>query len=409
MAAVTFWSVYILLFVAGGFLTLFGLFPFRPVYAALLPVALIPMVGLVVDRATLLIGVFALSVLLSGLLAGSSVWESLLFLRFAITPYMMYFLVASYVTRRTIKPVLQISLFLGLIQLPVVAFQRLFYDQIMAVAANPVGAIDAYMGTFSVSDDPALSIFLIGLILFLLFDDSNNYFVHHRYFKAAWLTVTVLMANAIITHFMVMGIWGYFAVRHFNLRKLAQLAVVGPLVVVILVQAGYLTRWRNLAVPAISSIALAGPTDQSTFLSGGYSREAGVLYYLSQPLKILGDGPSRYYDPVKRTYILGNTGQVFTMYAEAGLVGLILSYGILWAIASRGRRSSREMRLLYFAALAGVTITTSAMTDASIMLAYALFTTTDLVSANGVKEEKSPRANSDPGPDPTTGPAIGAT
>src|SRR6185503_5495188 len=155
MIALTFWTVYVMLFVAGGFVTLFGLLPFRPAYASFLPLVLIPLGGLVVNRVALSMTVFALGVLLSALVNGSSIAEAMLFLRFVLTPYMMYYLASMYLTRQSIVPVLRISLFLGLMQVPVVLFQRIFYRAIMAGAANPVEQTDAYFGTFFTADDPA--------------------------------------------------------------------------------------------------------------------------------------------------------------------------------------------------------------------------------------------------------------
>jgi hypothetical protein len=120
--------------------------------------------------------------------------------------------------------------------------------------------------------------------------------------------------------------------------------------------------------------------DESVFLQGGYSRGAAILFYLSQPLKLIGDGPSRYYDPSTREYSLGNTGQIFTRYSEIGLVGLITSFWILYKIGKSVSFASTSMRIGTFLVICALTLTSSVMSDASIMLAYNIFLRTNLLS-----------------------------
>jgi hypothetical protein len=127
---------------------------------------------------------------------------------------------------------------------------------------------------------------------------------------------------------------------------------------------------------SIDSIQNAAGTN---FEEGKYERTAAIYFYLTQPLKVLGDGPSAYYDALNREFTLGNTGQVFTLYAEVGIVGLLFGYWIFFEM-SRRSSASRKMAIGCFLLMSALTITAFALSDASLLLAYNIFLKTNLVS-----------------------------
>lgn len=90
-------------------------------------------------------------------------------------------------------------------------------------------------------------------------------------------------------------------------------------------------------------------------------------------LCISGNGPSASYDPVSRIHFRGNTGHGLIFYGEVGLIGLIVSYWILYRIAIRRKGDSSEFAVLYLLVIVGLSITTSILSDASIMLAFNIF------------------------------------
>jgi len=375
-----FYIIYVLLFCIGGFIAFFGILPFRMVFVVPLALLLVPLYGLRLDLVAKVFASFALVIVISALINGSSVRETLMFFRFILTPFAMYYLVQVAVKVQNIRKIINTSLLLGMIQLPVVLSQTLFYSQLIPFSAIGVDPIDFNFGTFYVKDDPALSMFLIGLILFLLFDTRNNYFVKNRYFKATWFTLTVFLAHSVLCHLLVIFIWGYFFLRRFSIKNIIRLGLIGAVILATFTYFKYWDTWVGDIQPVLAQVNLQEASNLDAFLIGSYSRSAAILYYLNQPLKWWGDGPSKYYDPVTRTYLLGNRGQLFAFYAEVGLIGLFMGYLILFSMTRNKLRTTAVTAMPYFVCISALTITTSVMSDASIMLMYNLFMSTNLIS-----------------------------
>ena len=379
-----FWAVFSVFFVGGGALVFVVGSGFRMAYVALLVLALIPIYGLKIDGIVAVLGALFGVVLLSALLNGSSARDVALFMRFLLIPFAMVHLARQYLTPTTIQQVLRIAIALGMLQLPIVVVQRVFYHQLAARAAAEVAQVDFDFGTFFWKDDPALSFFLIGLILFLLFDERNNGFVRHKGFKTAWLALTVLTVNSLILQIALALVLLAYVLRRVSPAVLLRVAALGIVVFSAFAASGYLEQFTSQLTTVVTSSNVLRVSRQArqAFLQGRYSRAAAVAYYATEPPKLIGDGPSRYYDPVNRSYSLGNTGHVFTFYGELGAIGLFLSYVLLYAMTRDRARTSAPVGRLYFMVICMLSVTTSVLTDASILLAYNIFLNTHLLSSN---------------------------
>ncbi len=331
----------------------------------------------------------ALIVVTSGIVNKSSITDILIFFRYIIIPYAMYYLVSLYINHNNVIKVIKYSIILAMLQLPVVIIQRLFYDQLIPFSAVPISATDFMFGTFLVKDDPALSMFLIGVILFLLLDRRNNYFIKRKHFIAAWLTITVLLSNAIITHFILIGIWGYYLLIRLSAKTILHVGVAGLIVMSVFFYSGYLQDWIRTLQGVSSPELLYMEGSEEKFLEGGYARGAAVLYYLNQPLKLLGDGPTKYYSPATGEFLLGNKGQLFVFYSEIGLFGLLVSYWIFFRMARYKIGSSPEIARPYFLAIVILTVTTQAINSLGVIFAYNIFLSTNLVSGREVPSKLS--------------------
>jgi hypothetical protein len=111
--------------------------------------------------------------------------------------------------------------------------------------------------------------------------------------------------------------------------------------------------------------------DLDAFKSGEYNRTAAVLYYINQPIKWFGDGPGKYFDVKTRERELGNTGHVFTIYSEAGLIGLLLSYLIIYYMTRVCR--NKLIANLYFVTILILSFTSNVLGDAGIVLGFNIF------------------------------------
>ncbi|MCH7536090.1 MAG: hypothetical protein IH948_10200 [Bacteroidetes bacterium] len=381
MAKLIFYTAFGLFYYIGGLLAFVGV-PFRMAFVSPLALLLVPLYGLRLDKVTWLFLLMALVTVASGISNGSSGMQILLFFRFVITPFAMYYLAKVFLSPRNMNKVLNISIMLGMIQLPVVLFQRLSFDWLINYSAFPSGIsqLDFNFGTFYVKDDSAMSFFLIGLILFLLFENKRNYFVSHRMFRAVWFSLSILVANSKVSHFMLIGIWAYYVLQGRSFKTLLQVGLITGVIAGIFTFFSWNKYWIDSSSHTVQEIIHQDTGNIETFLGGGYSRAAAILYYMNEPLSLLGDGPSRYYDPVSRTHIIGNTGHALIFYGEVGLIGLILSYWILYRIAVRRKGDSSDFTRLYFLVIVGLSATTSIMSDASIMLAFNIFMRSKLIN-----------------------------
>ncbi len=349
-------------------------------YVAPLPFLLMIKHGFKWDNVTKIFLIFLITIIISGIINGSSLKEIFLFTRFIVTSYSMYYLASIYITHKNAKKIISLCITIGMIQLPVLILQRLLYDTLIPHSAVFVMEIDFYFGTFFINNDKVLSLFLTGAILFLLFDAKNNYFIKHRYFKAVWLTLSVFISNSIVSHLVLIIIWLYYFLRRFSLIRIFRFSALLVLVVSSFAAFNYLDTWSDFLKLSITKIILKQAGNEEAFFEGNYSRAAAIAYYRSQPIKLLGDGPSRYYDPITRKYLLGNRGQIFIFYSEIGLIGLLLGYLILYRMAKSPGAMKKNILVLFFISIAALTLTTSVLSNAGIMLAYNIFLRTNKIT-----------------------------
>lgn len=386
MQKIIFYTVFAFAFLIGGAAFLLDIIPFRLFYLALLVFLLLPVYGISIGNVEKVFLLFLLEIIASAILNHMSMGQFLSFLRFIGIPYAMYYLCKNYITGKNIKTIIRLCILVACLQPPLVFIQQTFFDQINSLLPAttqylPEEHMDFSFGSFYISDDPSLSFFMMGLIVFLLFDSENNGFIKNRLLLAGYFTLGVLLSNSQLSNLLVILIWVIFLFRGFKLKNLLKsLAIVAAAMILILSLGFYdFLKWKisdavqQASVDAIESAAGSG------FEEGKYERTAAIYYYLTQPLKIVGDGPSAYYNALSREFTLGNTGQVFTLYAEVGIVGLLLGYLIFFEM-SRRRSASKKMAWGCFLLISALTVTAFVLSDASLILAYNIFLKTNLIS-----------------------------
>lgn len=369
MTSAVFYFVFFFVFVFGGQLALVGIVPPRQFFLAAPALMLVFVRGFSFDRITAYFLVFTFCIVLSALSAGASLAQFLMFLRFVVTPFSMYYLVKCFLRPSRGRRLLSICFAIAYIQAPLVILQRLFADEIADWSAFKLYAVDAGFGTFFVSDPP-LCFFLFGLIIFLLFTDEGRRYTHQRYGQAIYLSLTVLLTNAKIAHFMLVALWGYYVVRHLSFSRWIVVGVlVGGLLYIVASFGLYETVFANIE----SGIEELSAADETAFLEAKYSRAGAIVYYASQPLKLLGDGPSAYFDPSTNEYVLGNMGGFFTFYSEIGSIGLLAGLLVMYKIARHSPYAITPANWLLFLVLVGFTITVTPTSDLGMMLVYNIF------------------------------------
>ncbi|MCA0396445.1 MAG: hypothetical protein LCH51_03520 [Bacteroidetes bacterium] len=388
---VIFYSVFLLAYLLGGAIFISGIFPFRLFHLALISLLMIPLKGLCFGKVEKVFFFFFLEIGVSAIFNHVSVMQFLSFLRFIIVPYSIYFLVKKGLDAKNIRLVLRFIIWIACLQPPVVLLQQTFFETINSILPSSTrftedNRIDFSFGTFYVSDDPSMSFFLMTVILFLLFDKRNNYFIKRKMALAGYLTLGVLLSNSQLSNILVVLIWVAYAFRNFRIKDIVKTAVIFGLTILLLMGFGLFDffQWKLYDVIQQASFETIQNASGSNFQEGKFERTAAVYYYITQPLKVFGDGPSAYYNAVSGEYVLGNNGQVFTLYAEIGVLGLLIGYFIFYVIG-KTNLVSRPMFVGCLLLISALTITSFPLTDASIMLTYCIFVKTNLVS-NGVPE-----------------------
>lgn len=204
---------------------------------------------------------------------------------------------------------------------------------------------------------------------------------------AGYLTLGVLLSNSQLSNLLVIMIWLVYWFRRFRVKDMVKsFAVIGIAFALVLSLGFYdFLAWKlsdavqQMSVESIQSAA------GNNFEEGKYERTAAIYYYLTQPMKVLGDGPSVYFNALSREFTLGNTSQIFTFYAETGIVGLAIGY-LIFFVMSKQYGASGKMAWGCFLIISTLTITSFVLSDTSLMLSYCIFLKTNLVS-EGEKNE----------------------
>lgn len=369
LKGLTFWAVFVFVFLFSGPLTVLGA-PFRLSPVALLALPLVLLYGVRIGLVEVIYGLLAAEVIASGFLNGSSVSHIAIFARSLVVSYLIYRLVAIYANERTLPTIIRLCIVVGAIQLPVIVLERLFYD-ILPAANNGVIFQDIGMGTFR--DDSALSFFLNLLIVFLLFSPRRALaIVRHRWLTVAWFTLTVFVAHSEISKLTLIVIWTVYVFRMFNVRKLVfTIAVLGSLIG-ILYAAGVRDEPVKLLRERIEA-PVANANATRSYLGGSYARGAAIMYFVHRGIRWFGDGPMRYTNPITRTRARGNTGHFFVYYSEVGLLGWLLSVLVFFRIAFRDRPSLTNLiNILAFVSIQVLSLTSQVLNNISIMLIYCI-------------------------------------
>ena len=179
--------------------------------------------------------------------------------------------------------------------------------------------------------------------------------------------------NSQFNKILILGVWVLYAFYHLNLKRMLFFGTVAVIILGVMGVTGTLQPIvQELNKSFVSNTSSA---KIETFEKGNYGRGAAFAYYLSQEIKWFGDGPSKYYDPVTRGYVLGNTGHIFTFYAEVGFLGLVLSY-LIFGFMQRAKRplsSISTIDILAIGSIIGLSVMIPVMNDISVVLAFCIF------------------------------------
>ncbi|MCP4361147.1 MAG: hypothetical protein GY796_24325 [Chloroflexi bacterium] len=383
-----FFTLFLFVFVFSGIITMLDVIPYRMGLVTFLIFPLFLIYGLKIDSVFVLYVLLALVIVISAIYNNTPVFQLLLFMRTLIFSYLIYYLVKVYVNKDNITTIIRLAVLVGLIQLPIIIFQFFTYDWLPARITNGMNlsSVDYDFGTFNFKGDYSLTFFLILLIVFLLFDKKRNYIIPHRLFVLVWLTITVLIANADIAKGILLTVWGIYFVTHLNRKIGMYLLILLALVLGVLLASGL---WYKIGADVTRKVdketqSILNGNGVEVYLSGGYARGAAIYYFLNNKLLIVGDGPSKYVDPINKVFLRGNVGHIFTFYSEVGILGWLLSMMIFFQIAfkfTRRKLRLNRVTLIMLFSIFLLSFTSQVMNDVSIVMIYSLVAVTYLIPA----------------------------
>lgn len=360
---------FLMLFVVGGAMAFVGI-PFRPYMVLGMIMILLFTERIKVNRILFLYVLLLIEIVVSAALNKTSFLQLALFSRNLIFSFLIYFLVSRYMLKQeSLSRLFKWCSILGLIQLPIVVLQKTFYNQVIPFSAQAISYWDIGSGTFFIKNDSSMSIFLIGLIIIYLF--NKNVHDKYKYLKVTVYFLAIFAAGSRISQLSILAILAYYYARNMSLKTILILSFISLVAIIIFLTSPLFEDILNQMRIILHRVDFSNMTEyeMNKFQSGGYNRAAAVLYYMSQPFKWFGDGPSAYYDVITREHTLGNTGHIFTFYAEVGTIGLVLSYLISYEFC-KAFSDQKLQRFLYFFAFGMLSVTSSIFTDAGILLAY---------------------------------------
>lgn len=382
-----FYLIFSLAFLLSGFLTIIDVFPYRMGLATIFILPLFFFKGFKFDYVTVFYIPLTIVVIISAIYNNSTLLDLFLFLRVIIFSFLIYYLVKVFVTTNNIKSIIQLCVLVGMVQLPLVVFQILTYDWLPIRITSDLSYADYDFGTFNYKGDYSMTFFLILLVIFLLFDKKRNYIIRHRTFVVIWLTLTVFIANADIAKGIIIITWGFYFLIHLNRKIGIYLLIILAFGFALILASGF---WSKVGEDLTNKVVLETQSLISgdrvnVYLSGGYARGAALYYFFTNDLLLVGDGPSKYVDPITRERIRGNVGHIFTFYSEVGLLGWLFSMIVFFQVAfkyQRGLIRVTWVNMLAFMSIFILSFTSQIMNDISVVLIYCLITKTNLIPPN---------------------------
>lgn len=371
--------VALLLYVVGGPLAYFGVIPFRMVHVVP-PVLLAALVFRVpIALPTKILAVLGVQIIVSGLINSSTLSETLGFMRYVATPLAMWYLADAFSRTRAYPVGMKWLLRIGLLQAPVVIVQRMMFSQLDAMSAVSVAEVDIGSGTFYFENDPSMTFFLLCLALLLTFDERVRYLVTRPNLYIAIFLATIFMSNSLMSLVAAAIAFALAGSAYAIKRGVNLVPFLGGGLIVGLSLATMVTFSRNDAIPervdflvkAVEAIAYNDPGYDEAFYRGEYSRVAAIAHYRAASFNWMGDGPSRYFNPYQREFVVGNTGMIFTFYSEVGAVGFGLAV-LFFVSVAKNPGANPLLALSIIVASVLLTLTTSVMSDASMMLTLSL-------------------------------------
>jgi hypothetical protein len=379
-------------FLIGGGLVFIGFFPDRYIYLIFLFMLFLPKFNIKFNGILIAFITLAVYLIIVSIIKKSSLPEVFSFSKFIIFPFIIFYLVKTFFENypEHRKNIFFAFIVIALIQLPAILIQKIFYSSLINLTSIEIAEIDFTFGTFWVKNDPGLTFFLLSIIVLILFGKNNYIRERFKTILAITLTLTLLLTNSQLGNLLVLIIWFLYIIkkRSFKTLLVSFLGFVATGLVLFFTNNLAFVIWKFSDLYIRSTNITPGAMD--VFFEGGYSRAVAIYFFWTQPIKILGDGLSKYTDMATGEQIIGLKGQLFTFYAEIGLLGIVISSLIIIVITKFYTKKDTRYNYILMGILLVYMFTTSPFSDVSFLTTFfsIIFINSYGVKLNGKDESK---------------------
>ena len=319
----------------------------------------------------------ALTIVASAILNSTNATLTILyFWLFCAIPFLTYYFSKHQVRHLDTNALIRFLLFVAVIQLPVMILQRTFYKSIVALGSRNIGEVDVSYGTFFLANDHALCFLVLSLFTFLLFSRTKTPFLN-RHIYIFWLALTIILSNSKISVILLVIIFSIFMAFRTNVKTLSAVGVLAVIMLFTMTALPSLYDYVEEKIVYINQKVTGSQTDEynlSKAIEAGNAERTQILYYyLNRPIKVLGNGPYDYYDPIEKKFSLfPNFSQVLWFYNDLGVLSLIMMLSI-YAFTFFYTTRKIDHRLIYLLMIIVYSYFANTLSDLAFNLIYFVF------------------------------------
>ncbi len=281
------------------------------------------------DAVVIFGAIYFLLILISAAINQSKIIHLLIYLFFPLLPTFFYVFTKSGIKQKAFfkRKISLWFIYIALIQLPVVLFQRFSYDFLKGFnkSGQNLIQVDFWFGTFPLKADHALGFFMLLNVLNIYWNNDKLKLTKYPWLIIIWITVTVFLTDTKITQLLLAILFivhAYMVVPN-RVRIIGIItAFVSVVLVILFLQQIPILKHEY----EYSKKSYTLKHSKSTYNSGIYARRLNiVLYYMHyRPLTLIGNGPYDYFNFIegkfKKTH---HFSLLIWTYNDLGLLGLI--------------------------------------------------------------------------------------
>ena len=292
--------------------------------------------GKIIINGYILTSLIAISfVVLSSLLNSTKFTPTILYIISLVLPVTIYLTEKKRdALRYNLGGLKKILLLIALIQIPILLFQKNFYDLIIPFngSRQHVALIDFSFGSFLLKNDHALGFFLISNFLYVSLESNLRLKKIDKNLMLLVIAISIFMLNSklSVVLFLITTIYVFYqkssflrVTKAFKIARKYWFVLLSAILSIILLS--YQPRIAHFFKQQINVV-----TDYETslkhYLDGKAKRGHTINVWLHEEIRWIGDGPYSFYDISTGKYSdsSANFSQWLWAYHDIGLIGLFL-------------------------------------------------------------------------------------